>query len=110
MIPRGFKNIVQEVIGNYNHRLGIETVKTESRDHSWKISCVNLISYTLYCSDVRALDRFLEKRPYTLAIADIPYGFNAMGLENDEEAFCEKDIIDMVNCFAKVTTSKLGDL
>lgn len=107
VIPSGFKNMVQEAILNYNRRTGIEGVEVESSEHQWKNADGNFIKYTLHCGDVRALDKFMEKKCYTLGIADIPYGFNALGSESDEQPFSEEDVVDMVNCFSKVTTSTL---
>jgi hypothetical protein len=42
-----------------------------------------------------------------LAIADIPYGFNVEGSENDDVRFERQDIVDMVESFKKRTSSPI---
>ena len=49
----------------------------------------------------------MAKQNYTLAVADIPYGFNAPGSEFDEIPFSEQDVFDMVSSFSRVTSSPM---
>jgi hypothetical protein len=56
---------------------------------------------------VRHLDKVLDKQNYTLAIADIPYGFSARGSENDDVPFDCADNTDMVESFKRTMSAPL---
>jgi hypothetical protein len=105
-IPPSFKNFVMGAIEKYNRLQSISSVEVASEEHSWKNADGEQFSYFLHTGDVRMLDGFLLPRSYTLAVADIPYGFNAPGAEYDDQ-FMEQDILDMVTRFSNVTTSKI---
>lgn len=47
----------------------------------------------------------MKPNNFTLGFADIPYGFGAPGAEFDD-AFSEKDVLDMITQFSNVTTAK----
>ena len=106
-IPPRFKAFVQDAIESYNRRSNMNSVKIVTSAHSWKNADGDEYSYSVNVGDVRQLDKILKPQLYTLAVADIPYGFNAPGSEFDEVPFFEKDVMDMVASFAKVTTSDM---
>jgi hypothetical protein len=83
------------------------SVETSTEHSVWKDCHGEEMAYCLHTGDVRAMDTILEKRSYTLAIADIPYGFKAPGSENDDVAFGEKDLDDMLKTFKSMTTAKM---
>jgi hypothetical protein len=63
------------------------------------------ILYKMYTADCKLLHEFLPRREYTLAIADIPYGFNVSGCRHDDSvAWGEADIRQLVKSF-KVSTA-----
>jgi len=104
-IPQKFKTFVQDAIDKYNRKSNINSVPIRTLEHTWKNVDGDVFNYSINVRDVRQLDNILEKQNYTLAVADIPYGFNAPGSEYDETPFMEQDVIDMVLSFAKVSTS-----
>lgn len=75
--------------------------------HTWANVDGDIFNYSLNVGDVRMMDRFLEKQRYSLAVADIPYGFNFPGSEFDEVPFSQEDIVEMITKFASVTTSPI---
>lgn len=106
-IPPTFKAYVQEAIDKYNRRQNIDSVPVSSTAHTWKNADGDLFHYNVSVGDVRVLDSVLEKKRYTLAFADVPYGFNVPGSELDDVPFTKEDLLDMVRSFAKVTTSEI---
>ncbi len=70
--------------------------QTQTRDH---------YNYNINTGDVRQLDNILEKKMYILVVVNIPYGFNATGLEFDDVPFSEQDVFQMVQSFVGATTS-----
>src|SRR5450759_732707 len=107
IIPPNFKIFVQDAIEKYNKKSHINSVEVRTSAHTWKNADGDVYNYTINVGDIRQVDSVLEKQKYTLAVADIPYGFNAPGSEYDKIAFNEQDILDMVTNFAKVTTSPM---
>src|SRR5450759_3214017 len=107
IIPPNFKSFGQDAIEKYNKKSHINSVEVRTSSHTWKNANGDVYNYTINVGDVRQVDSVLEKQKYTLAVADIPYGFNAPGSEYDEIPFNEQDILDMVSSFAKVTTSPM---
>src|SRR5450759_4617819 len=104
-IPQKFKTFVQDAIEKYNWKSNINSVQIRTSKHKWKNADGDVFDYSINVGDVCQLDNILEKQNYTLAVADIPYGFNAPGSKYDENPFMEQDVIDMVRSFAKVNTS-----
>src|SRR5450759_3940992 len=103
-IPQNFKTFVSDAIEKYNRKSNINSVQIRTSEHTWTNADGDVLNYSINVGDVRQLDQILEKQKYTLAVADIPYGFNASGSEYDEVPFTEQDVIKMVRSFAKVTT------
>jgi hypothetical protein len=106
-IPSSFKYFVQGAIDKYNRKANISSVDIQTSDHVWTNADGDAFNYTVAVGDVRMLDEILKPQEYTLAVADIPYGFNAPGSEFDDTPFEEQDILDMVNSFKKVTTASM---
>lgn len=106
-IPPIFKHFVQMAIEKFNRKSNINSVAIRTSAHTWTNADGDIYNYTVNVGDVRDLVSILEKQSYTLAVADIPYGFNAKGSEFDEVPFSEQDVVDMVRSFAKVTSSPI---
>lgn len=106
-IPIVFKNFVWNAIEKYNRRSNINSIAVKTSAHTWTNADGDVYNYTINVGDVRDLTCVLEQQNYTLAVADIPYGFNAPGSEFDEVPFTEHDVLDMVTSFSKVTTSPI---
>ena len=98
---------VQSAIEKYNRRTHINAVAVKTSESVWTNADGDVFNYTVNVGDVRNLDSVLQPKSYTLAVADIPYGFNAPGSEFDEIAFSEQDVLDMVTSFARVTTAPI---
>ena len=81
IIPPNFKSFVQHAIEKYNRKSHINSVEVRTSSHTWKNVDRDVYNYTINVGDVRQVDFVLEKQKYTLAVADIPYGFNAPGSE-----------------------------
>ena len=106
-IPPVFKNFVATAIEKYNRKSNMNVVAIRTSAHVWTNADGEIFNYTMNVGDVRQLDNILEKQNYTLAVADIPYGFNAPGSEFDKVPFSEQDVKDMVSSFANATTSPI---
>ena len=106
-IPFTFKNFVQAAIEKYNRRENISSVDIQTSEHTWRNADGDVFNYTVGVGDVRLLEQILKPQNYTLAVADIPYGFNAPGSDFDDVPFSEQDVLDMVKSFARVTTSNI---
>jgi hypothetical protein len=64
------------------------------------------VLYKTYTADCKLLHEFLPRREYTLAIADIPYGFNVPGCQHDDSvAWGEAEIRQVVKSFKISTTA-----
>lgn len=79
----------------------------ESSDHQKSNASGASFSCSLHVGDIWEIDKFVKPRNFTLAVGDIPYGLNAPGSEFDNKSFNEKNILEMVTNFSKVTTSNL---
>lgn len=55
------------------------------------------IHYNIYTCDMVDFAANIPRKPYKLAIADIPYGFRLKGSQNDESAYSYKQIDAMVS-------------
>lgn len=63
------------------------------------------IMYQTFTKDVRELHDYMPRRPYTLILADIPYGFDMAGcLHNDKVCWGESELGTMIRA-AKVVTN-----
>ena len=98
---------VQSAIEKYNRRSNINLVAVKTSESIWRNADGDVFNYSVNVGDVRKLDNVLEPKCYTLAVADILYGFNAPGSEFDDIPFSEQDVIDMVTSFAGVTTAPI---
>src|SRR5450759_1741217 len=92
-IPQNFKAWVQGAIEKYNQKSSIEGVAVKTSEATWVNVEGDVYNYNINVGDVRKLDNVLEPKDYTLAVADIPYGFNAPGSEFDELPFSEQDVV-----------------
>jgi hypothetical protein len=64
--------------------------------------------YEIFEKDALKLHEFVTKRPYSLLLADIPYGFNhATCLHEDSVAWDASQIESMLQSFKIVTTSRI---
>ena len=65
------------------------------------------ILYKMYNRDCKLLHEFLPRREYTLAIADIPYGFNVPECRHDDTvAWRESEIRQVVKSFKASTVAQ----
>lgn len=106
-IPQNFKSFVQDAIDKHNRKSNIDSVAVRTFTHNWRDADGDVMDFTVNVGDVRVLQSVLEKKNYTLAVADVPYGFNAAGSEFDEVPFLEQDVSEMVTSFAEVTTAPM---
>ena len=106
-IPPRFKVFVQEAIDKYNRRQNLASVSIETRLLKWSNADGDDFNYSLNVGDVRLMDQFVQKQKYTLAIADVPYGFNLSGSEFDDVPFSKTDLVEMITKFAASTTSPI---
>ena len=107
IIPPNFKFFVQGAIDKYNRRMNISSVEIQTSERRWTNADGDVFDYTVGVGDVRMLRDILSPQHYSLAVVDIPYGFNAPGSEFNNVPFLEQDIVDMVRSFAQVTTSTI---
>lgn len=63
--------------------------------------------YSVIIGDVKDMLGCAPKRDYSLAIADIPYGYRLKGSVNDEVAYSYAQINLMIQSFKQLTTSNL---
>ena len=106
-IPPRFKVFVQEAIDKYNRRQNLASVPIETRFLKWSNADGDDFNYSLNVGDVRLMDQFVQKQKYTLAVADVPYGFNLPGSEFDDVPFSKTDLVEMITKFAASTTSTI---
>ena len=106
-IPERFKAFVHDAIDKFNRKQDLRSVPSETRLHKWSNADGDDFHYSLNVGDVRLLDTFLEKQKYTLAVADVPYGFNVPGSEFDDVPFSKQDLVEMITKFAACTTSPI---
>ncbi|KAJ7514498.1 hypothetical protein O6H91_23G046600 [Diphasiastrum complanatum] len=74
---------------------------------TWLLDPMWTFTYRVVCSNVSKLIEEVPKHEYTLAIADIPYGFRMPGSINDLKPFSYPQIMKLVIDFAALTTSSL---
>jgi hypothetical protein len=104
-IPPAFISFVQLAQRNYQRRSTLAGALAGRSKHNW-INCRGeTLSYHVAVGEVRQMDLALQQQNLTLAIADLPYGFNVEGSENDNAPFHFQDVVNMVESFVKVTTS-----
>ena len=66
------------------------------------------ILYEIYQEDATLLHNFVTKRPYTLLLVDIPYGFALPScLHDDNVAWGPAELTSMIQGFKIVSTAKL---
>ncbi len=66
------------------------------------------IPYDIQQGDALRLHELVRPRPYTLVLADIPYGFAKSGcLHEDNVAWGAEEVTKLVQSFKVVTTAKL---
>jgi hypothetical protein len=66
------------------------------------------VFYELHQKDARSLHEFVCKRQYSLAIVDIPYGFNLFDcLHEDSVGWGVVDLTAMIQSLKVVTTSRI---
>jgi hypothetical protein len=66
------------------------------------------VYYEIHQKDAKLLHEFVCKRPYTLALVDIPYGFNLPEcLHEDSVPWGATDLSAMIQSFKIVTTARI---
>jgi hypothetical protein len=106
-IPQTFKNFVMTAVNEYSRPQERNAAPQNTTERVWVNADGMELDYVTGVGDVQILDKVINQKYYTLAIANIPYRFGAEGSENDNVAFAEVDIIKMVQSFKKTTTSDL---
>ena len=101
---------VQSAIEKYNRRTHINAVAVKTSESVWTNADGDVFNYTVNVGDVRNLDSVLQPKSYTLAVADIPYGFNAPGSKFDEIPFLSKMCSTWSQVLQELQQLLFGDL
>ena len=104
-IPPAFINFVALAQKSYQRRMALASARAERSEDTWISRSGDELSYELVVGDVRQEEAAFSAQNFTLAIADIPYGFNVDGSENDDVRFELQDILEMVESFKRRTSA-----
>lgn len=109
-IPETFLAFVKKAVEERKVRLEIEkgaAVYVETGLNNYTTAGGFVVKWGVKIGDVRGLHLLIPTKDYTLAVADIPYGYKFNGAENDEEPFSEEDCEYMMNSFLDCNTSPI---